>query len=350
MSSAGKSILGRALFDATQMARTAWFGAQYGLAQRLAPPLDAPLPRPGTLPGWPVILRDLRTLQQQDWQNVQAGYYPRPADIFASPMKMLRNAARFFADVPAVNLRRREGRNSDVFTDDTRTKRPRYYLQNFHYQSDGWLTDGSAARYDHQVEVLFTGGADAMRRQALLPIQDWLRVRGTDDANLLDIGCGTARFLFDVKRARPELPVIGLDMSEAYLKRARRNLRRWPGGHQMILANAEAMPFADGGGRPLVTCIFLFHELPRKVRRQVAGEIARILRPGGRAVLVDSIRIGDHAPYDALLDRFPAAFHEPYYKDYIRDDLESVAVGHGLVHVSTTRAFFSRVMTFDKPD
>ena len=32
-------------------------------------------------------------------------------------------------------------------------KRPRYYLQNFHFQSGGWMTDDSASRYDTQVEV-----------------------------------------------------------------------------------------------------------------------------------------------------------------------------------------------------
>jgi len=343
------SILQRTIFDASQLARTAWFGAQYSLAQRLAPPLDAPLPRPGSMPGWPVIFKDLRLMQRQDWRNVEEGYYPRPADVFASPRKMLRNFGRFFADVPAVNLRRREGANSEVFTDDTRRTRPRYYLQNFHFQSGGWLTEDSAARYDHQVEVLFSGGADAMRRHAIPPIQDWLRVNAQDDVQLMDIACGTARFLHDVKRTRPDLPVIGLDMSEAYLNRARRNLRRWEDGHEMLLAKAEALPFARDQGPALISCIFLFHELPRKLRRQVIAEIARVLRPGGRAVLVDSIKIGDYEPYDALLDRFPIAFHEPYYSDYIRDDLETVAVDSGLTHFRTTRAFFSRVMVFDKP-
>ena len=34
-------------------------------------------------------------------------------------------------------------------------RRPRYYMQNFHYQTDGWMSEGSAELYDFQVEVLF---------------------------------------------------------------------------------------------------------------------------------------------------------------------------------------------------
>jgi hypothetical protein len=44
----------------------------------------------------------------------------------------------------------------------TRVTRPRYYLQNFHFQSGGWMTDDSAERYDTQVEVLLNGTANAM--------------------------------------------------------------------------------------------------------------------------------------------------------------------------------------------
>lgn len=343
------SVFGRALFGAGQASRTLWFGAQYSLAQRLAPPLDGPLPAPGTLPSWPVILKDLRQLHGQDWQNVENGYYPPPANIIASPIKMLRNAARFIKDVPAVNLRRRLNANSDVFDEATKKRRPRYYLQNFHYQSGGWLTDDSAALYDHQVEVLFTGGADAMRRQALVPLGDWLRAHGAENRQLMDIACGTARFLHDVKRSHPALHVTGLDMSESYLRKARRNLHHWPGEFSLTVGKGEQLPIANESGPDLMTCIFLFHELPRMIRRDVMAEMARALKPGGRLVIVDSIQMGDHSDFDKLLDRFPMAFHEPYFRDYIRDPLESLGVQAGLMHHSTQRAFFSRVVTFDKP-
>src|SRR3546814_1400473 len=94
----------------------------------------------------------------------------------------------------------------------------------------------------------------------------------------------------------------------------------------------------------------LFHELPRQVRRRVVAEIARVLRAGGRFVFADSIQRGDRSDYDDLLDRFPLAFHEPYYADYVRDDLTALFRDAGLTVLSVERAFFSRIMTVAKPD
>ena len=52
---------------------------------------------------------------------------------------------------------------------------PDYYLQNFHHQTDGYLSDHSAGLYDLQVEILFNGTADAMRRRVLAPLRRGLK-------------------------------------------------------------------------------------------------------------------------------------------------------------------------------
>ena len=76
------------------------------------------------------------------------------------------------ATFPTIAERRKRNAHAEVLNAKTRGRRPEYYLQNFHFQSGGWLTEESADRYDTQVEVLFKGTANAMRRQALPPLAE----------------------------------------------------------------------------------------------------------------------------------------------------------------------------------
>src|SRR5205807_8486535 len=126
---------------------------------------------------------------------------------------------------------------------------------------------------------------------------------GAVTAKLLDIGCGTGAFLREVKRNHPRLAVAGLDLSAPYLAVARRRLRDWS-RVELVEAAAEAMPFADAEF-DVISCLYLFHELPPQVRRAVAAEIRRVLRPGGTLIFVDSLQTGDEPDYDALLTYFP---------------------------------------------
>ena len=89
------------------------------------------------------------------------------------------------------------------------------------------MTDDSANRYDTQVEVLFNGTANATRRQALPQLHEVFAGRDQRKLRLLDIGCGTGRFLDFLKQVWPRLPALGLDMSEPYVRYAKRHLKRW---------------------------------------------------------------------------------------------------------------------------
>jgi len=259
----------------------------------------------------------------------------------------LRVSRRFFADFDVVQRRRTDGGHQEVFEATGKASAyPRYYLQNFHYQTDGWFSADSAELYDFQVEVLFNGGADAMRRQALLPLGAFLKDKRIADQPMLDLATGTARFLSFVKDNYPRLPVTALDLSLPYLAKARRNLARWS-WCDFVQAPAEQLPFADGS-LAVVSCVYLFHELPRKVRHQVAAEIARVLRPGGRLIFVDAFQKGDRPAFEGLLELFPISHHEPYFTDYTGHDLTEVFGAAGLAHRGSEMAFMSKVAVFDK--
>src|SRR5262245_6606331 len=173
------------------------------------------------------LYADMAVLFRRDLANVEAGIYPLPADHDGTLPVVLNRSRLFFADLPDVHRRRENRQYRQVLTEDTRGKRPDYYLQNFHFQSGGWLTEDSARRYDTQVEVLFNGSANATRRQALLPLHEVFAGRDQRRLRLLDVGCGTGRFLDAFKQAWPRLPALGVDLSEAFPAEAKRHLQRW---------------------------------------------------------------------------------------------------------------------------
>lgn len=333
-------------YRAAQRLRLSWYFGQKWLSARLTAEVPAPPDLKERMPERARIVADLRELIEQDWRNIEAGHYRVPENIVAPPLQALRKAGHYFADLRRVDTRRRADANDEVFRATPAGRYPRYYLQNFHYQTDGYLSRRSAELYDHQVEVLFGGAADAMRRQALVPLGRLLAERGTRQAKLLDLACGTGRFLREVKTNYPKLAVTALDLSPYYLELAREKLVPWS-GTAFLEAPAEAVP-AEDASFDVATCIFLFHELPAKQRRQVVAEMARLLKPGGAAILVDSIQLGDVPEYDALVEYFPSAFHEPYYAQYAREDLVGLFGAAGLALEESRIAYFAKIMTFRK--
>jgi ubiquinone/menaquinone biosynthesis C-methylase UbiE len=340
----------RAAYAATQLPRMAWYAGHDLVMRRLAAAARrqaGEMPRArGPVPDQRRIYADMASLLMRDMSNVEAGIYPLPADHDGALPTLLRRSRLFFSDLPEIHERRTRNGTHDVLTEEVRGRRPDYFLQNFHFQSDGWLSDDSADRYDTQVEVLFRGTGNAMRRQALPLLHARFAGRDQRKLRLLDIGCGTGRFLDFVKQAWPRLPVVGLDLSDAYLRHARRHLARWS-RVATVVANAEAIP-AAAESFDAVTGIFLMHELPPQVRRAVIAECARVLKPGGVLLLLDSLQRGDQDGYDGLLDWFPAHYHEPYYESYVDEDFAAIAEAAGLTYDREETAFLSKIMMFEK--
>ncbi len=340
------------VYGARQLSRLAWFFGHLLVMRRLSrrsrrastrprPHTDAPMPSRGR------FLRDMVALFRQDLANIQAGVYPLPADHDGSLRTLLERSRLFFQDLPEIQRRRENEGRFEVRTSETLGRRPLYYLQNFHFQSGGWMTEHSAKLYDTQVEIFFNGTANATRRQALAPLYEVFNRPHPREPRLLDVGCGTGRFLDFAKQAWPQITAAGVDMSEAYIKEAKRHLQRW-GDIELVVGNGECLPLRDES-QDAITSIFVFHELPPEVRLAFFHEFARVLKPGGRLVIVDSIQSGDAPDYDGLLELFPQSFHEPYFMTYAKEHFKEISEECGLIHTSDTLAFISKIMVFDKP-
>ncbi len=342
----------RAAYTSAQLARVLWYTGHYAAGRRLMGPLTEPGEAPYADEFAPLDRERLKTAFRdafrQDWKNIKAGNYKLPAELRRPPSlpALFKQSRDYLRDSQKVARRKHQGAHSEVLTAAMREKYPRYFLQNFHFQTDGWLSESSADRYEMQVETLFTGAAGPMRRAALPLIGEALADRDIARTSLLDLGCGTGRLLQSVKENWPQLNATALDLSPAYLGKARNALGRWK-DINYVEANAEATGLPDASF-DVITVIYLFHELPPKVRRVVAREISRLLKPGGVLVQLDTIQYGDEPGLDILLENFPRGFHEPYYDSYCRADLDKI-FGEAELHRSAqTISFLSKATIFNK--
>jgi ubiquinone/menaquinone biosynthesis C-methylase UbiE len=315
----------------------------------------APEGSPKTVPVPAQMLADLQAahsrLLDTDWQEAEEGLYPTSL-LFDAPW--LEWASRYplvWLDMPSTWSRRSERNVNDLPQEVNRDDYPDYYLQNFHHQTDGYLSDHSASLYDLQVEILFNGTADPMRRRVIRPLIEGLRAfqeRPASQLRVLDIATGTGRMLRQLRAALPQAQLVGLDLSAAYLRQANRWLSQLPSElPQLVQGNAEQMPFASGSMQA-VTCVFLFHELPGEARQAVLNECFRVLEPGGTLVLADSVQLADSPQFEAAMDNFRRVFHEPYYRDYIGDAIDARLEQAGFSGIRASSHLMTRVWSATK--
>ena len=296
------------------------------------------------------LRRRMEALFDDDFRDAAEGYYPQEL-IEALPWREYAQALpRLIADLPRTRARIGRGDFRELPEDAAPGRYPQYYARNFHYQTEGYLGHTSAALYDLQVELLFGGTADAMRRRVIPHVVRMARARNASAGSplrLLDVGCGTGHLLRMIGAALPtEAKLFGIDLSPHYIARARDMLPR-DLDVSLICDNAEKLPFVDGSF-DAVTSIYLLHEVPPEVRARILSEMARVARPGGLVVAADSVQLVDAPELTREILAFPNRFHEPFYTSYVKDDLAARVAGTGLRVTATQLAFLTKLVVAAK--
>ncbi len=258
-----------------------------------------------------------------------------------------RRFPRLVRDFPRAIRRSRRGDYKDLPRGVDLAGYPAYFRRNFHWQTDGYLSRRSADIYDVGVELLFLGTADVMRRMVIPPVSRFLREQTPERPRLLDVASGTGRTLLQIAMAHPGLKLYGLDLSPYYTQAARDLLREVP-DVSLVAENAEHMPFCDNYF-DVLTSVYLFHELPRNARRNVFQEMFRVLRPGGLLVIEDSAQHADAGNVAFFLERFSEEFHEPFFPDYLDDDLCLALPEAGFEVQAADPCFVAKVVVARKP-
>ncbi|MEH1838934.1 MAG: class I SAM-dependent methyltransferase [Nostoc sp.] len=294
----------------------------------------------------------LNQLLETDWQDAEKGVYPESL-LFDNPWDdFFRYYPLIWLDYPQTWERLQQKNYQDFSREIHIDGYPSYYVQNFHHQSNGYLSDLSANLYDLQVEILFGGGADPMRRRILAPLKQGLKAIDSvapRQARILDVACGTGRTLKLIRAALPQASLFGTDLSPAYLRKANELLSQIPGElPQLLQANAEELPYLDNYFHA-VTSVFLFHELPATVRQTVIEQCFRVTKPGGVFIICDSIQLSDSPELEHIMDSFPETFHEPYYRNYTTDNLLERLQRVGFENIEMQVHFMSKYFIAHKP-
>lgn len=134
--------------------------------------------------------------------------------------------------------------------------------------------DHECGYYDQRFGIVHD---DTSARAAEREIESLLGSRLRAGDVILDVGCGTGWFAAGLRRVRPDVVAIGLDLSAGMLGKAAA-----AGAGPLVQGDATRLPFADGAV-DVVVGRGVLHHLPDPVA--ALREWRRVMHPAGAVVL-----------------------------------------------------------------
>lgn len=149
---------------------------------------------------------------------------------------------------------------------------------------DDAATSGQVIRWAHAYDWIV--GTFTLGREKAMRAQTLKHAALKPGERVLDIGCGTGTLAIAAAQAHPECDVTGVDPAAAMIERARKKTRAAGVKARFEVGVVEKID-AENDSFDVVLCTLVLHHLPEGMQASALGEIRRVLKPGGRLVLVD---------------------------------------------------------------
>jgi demethylmenaquinone methyltransferase/2-methoxy-6-polyprenyl-1,4-benzoquinol methylase len=161
------------------------------------------------------------------------------------------------------------------------------------------MFDRISGRYD-LLNTVMSGGMHHMwrRRATRLAIPNLATCEGIGDA--LDVATGTGDFAIDLARRPGVTRVVGIDFAPKMLPLARHKAKKHGLLQRMnwMLGDAHGLPFPDDS----FLCATVGFGLRNFADKEAAlREMARVVRPGGRVVILDIVPFAGKGIFHGLL-------------------------------------------------
>jgi demethylmenaquinone methyltransferase/2-methoxy-6-polyprenyl-1,4-benzoquinol methylase/phosphoethanolamine N-methyltransferase len=154
-----------------------------------------------------------------------------------------------------------------------------------HTHTHAPATAGNTIRWAHLYDTL-VGVMTLGKGQAIRETTAEIAQIKTGD-KVLDVGCGTGDLTFIAKaHAGAAGEVHGTDASPEMIEVARRKATQTGAHINFQVDLIEKMSFPDHTFDVVLSSLMM-HHLPNDLKRQGLAEIRRVLKPGGRLVIVD---------------------------------------------------------------
>ena len=131
------------------------------------------------------------------------------------------------------------------------------------------------------------GGLHLITARKLLPDLPGLKPRLEAGGGLLEIGCGTGRFLLQFAKAWPSARATGVDIDPTGIAIGRDAITNAGIEERVRVLEADPAEAVEAESCDVAVMIEVLHEIAPAARQHIVNACARALRPGGWLLIVD---------------------------------------------------------------